>query len=102
MKKQIKSGRYYKEIAEEFHVNISFISKINKGIYFKDEDENYPLYDKTVVDQKIIDNIIYELKYCKTLSMSNIAQNNNISYSMIKKINQGKLRRKQNEQYPLR
>ena len=44
LKNWIKQGIPYYEIEKHFCISSSFISLINNGIYFYDENETYPLY----------------------------------------------------------
>lgn len=46
IKEKIKSGTSYSTIAKEHNISLSFLSQINNGRRWKQEQENYPLYDK--------------------------------------------------------
>lgn len=44
LKDKIKAGISYYELENEFNISASFISSINHGIYFAEDNVQYPLY----------------------------------------------------------
>lgn len=79
---------------------MGYISGINNDIYFKDDNRNYPLQKRQNNNEDI--NRIYEMLLDDTYSLKEIANIVNMSYSTIKKINQGQLHFNPEIKYPIR
>jgi len=100
IKDALKKGEPTKDICYKYKIGESYLSMINNGIFFKKEEEQYPIrkYYKTNQDyQELID----LLKYSE-LSLKQISDKLNIGYSTVKKINRGTLRKGLSEKYPIR
>lgn len=90
------SSLQQKDIAKQFNVSCSFISSINKGIYYYDSSEVYPLRDnyqaniknRVCLSPKEISEIELLLKNSK-ISLRKIAEQYEISYQSIVNINNG-------------
>lgn len=96
----IKNGIKYNILTKKYNVSISYISMINNGLCFKQENEKYPLYQyyKSNEDyQELIELLLYS-----DLTMKQIAEKLNIGYSTVKKINYGTLRKELYSDYPIR
>ncbi len=100
IKSQIKEGIGYELIAKKYEVSISFLSNINKGEKFFEPLEKYPLYDYEPGKNNLKE--IINLLEKSNLSLKEISEKMNISYSTIKKINSGDLNKITNRQYPIR
>lgn len=100
IKQDIKNGISYFDIERKYNISTAFISSINHGVYFKDDNENYPLY-KYYKKNEDYDELI-DLLLNSTYSLSKIAEILNIGYSTVKKINEGKLRKGLYPTYPIR
>ena len=100
IKKKIKQGISYYEIESEYNISPSFVSSINNGVYFKDEQEAYPLY-KYYKEDKDYDELI-DLLLNSYYTLAEIAKILNIGYSTVKKINAGTLRHGLYPTYPIR
>ena len=100
LKNWIKQGVPYYEIEKYFHISASFISSINNGVYFYDENEKYPLY-KYYKSNDDYDDLI-DLLLNSDLSLKRISEILGIGYSTVKKINAGTLRKGLYPTYPIR
>lgn len=100
LKEEIKVGIPYYELENKYNISASFISSINNGIYFKSENENYPLF-KYYKEDKDYDELI-DLLLNSTYSYTKIAEMLNMGESTIKKINAGTLRHGLYPTYPIR
>jgi DNA invertase Pin-like site-specific DNA recombinase len=85
---------------KKYNISSSFISSINNGIYFKDDNEIYPLY-KYYKFNEDYDELI-DLLLNSPYSLSKIAEILGIGYSTVKKINEGKMRKGLYPTYPIR
>lgn len=100
LKQDIKQGIPYYEIENKYNISAAFISSINNGIYFKNNNENYPLF-KYYKEDKDYDELI-DLLLNSTYSYTKIAEMLNIGQSTVKKINAGTLRHGLYPTYPIR
>lgn len=100
VKKKIKEGIPYIEIENEYNISPSFISSINHGTYFFDENETYPLYKYYKTDEDY-DELI-DLLINSPLTLRAIADQLGVGYSTVKKINAGTLRHGLYPSYPIR
>lgn len=100
IKNMIKSGCCYDEIVNKYNISKTFISNINAGLYFKDENENYPLKDYRL-NNSTTELLIQYLEE-SDLTFSQIAKVLNIAESTVKKTNYGTLRHGLVESYPIR
>lgn len=89
-------------IAKKHNVGSSVVLEINKGTKYKKEDIFYPIRnDYTKISNWMLNHIIDDIKDNK-LKFSEIEKKYNLSKSTINRINQGKILRKEKENYPLR
>lgn len=100
IKKAIKEGKNYNEISNKYGISIGYISGINSGIHFYDENEQYPLF-KYYQSEEELNNLIFLLQETD-IPMTKVAEMTNKAYSTIKKINSGALHHNDNLEYPLR
>ena len=100
LKQDIKNGIAYIDLQSKYNISTSFISSINNGIYFFDKKEEYPLY-KYYKSNEDYDDLI-DLLLNSTYSLAKIAELLNISYSTVKKINAGTMRKDLYPNYPVR
>ena len=100
IKQDIKNGISYFDIERKYNISTSFISSINNGVYFKEDNETYPLF-KYYKQNEDYDELI-DLLLNSTYSLSKIAEILGIGHSTVKKINEGKLRKGLYPTYPIR
>ena len=100
IKQDLKNKVPFIDIENKYQISSAFISSINHGNYFYDENENYPLC-KYYKEDKDYDELI-ELLLNSTYSLSKIAEILGIGYSTVKKINAGTLRKGLYPTYPIR
>lgn len=100
LKAEILQGVSYYELENKYNISASFISSINHGIYYFDESQTYPLFQYYKKDEDY-DELI-DLLVNSNLSLSQIAQQLNLGYSTVKKINAGTLRKGLYPSYPIR
>lgn len=94
----------FQEIAKQFHYSDTYaIQRINQGIIWNDENENYPLREDTllVLERKRAKQIINDL-LTTNLTQKEIATKYNISRSTVTMINIGENFFQENLKYPLR
>ena len=100
IKQDIKQGTPYYEIEKKYNISPSFISGINNGIYFQENNENYPLYKYYKKDEDYDELIDLLLNSYYTLAQ--IAKMLDMGYSTVKKINAGTLRKGLYPNHPIR
>lgn len=100
IKSLIKNGISYYEIEKKYNISTSFISSINNGVYFRDDNETYPLF-KYYKNDEDYDELI-DLLLNSDYSLAKIAEMLQMGYSTVKKINEGKLRKGLYPTYPIR
>lgn len=100
IKQDLKNKVPFIDIENKYQISSAFISSINHGNYFYDENENYPLC-KYYKEDKDYDELI-ELLLNSTYSLFKIAEILGIGYSTVKKINAGTLRKGLYPTYPIR
>lgn len=100
MKQLIKDETPFLDITIKYGASASFISSLNHGIYYFDENEEYPLC-KYYKEDKDYDELI-ELLLNSTYSLAEIARMLGLGYSTVKKINAGTLRKGLYPSYPIR
>lgn len=105
IKNRIKSGEIYSSIQKDFNIkSAGFLSMINTGKYFYSDEDTYPLCNKGCRKQdneKWVNGIIFDI-INSNLSLSQIAEKWNKSYSTVKNINAGRSHKKEELKYPLR
>lgn len=105
IKNRIKSGEIYSSIQKDFNIkSAGFLSMINTGKYFYNEEDSYPLCNKGCrkTDNEFwVKGIINDILQTD-LSLNKIAEKWNKSYSTVKNINAGRSHKNNNLQYPLR
>ncbi len=100
VKRMIKNKESFYDIEKKFNISASFISSINHGVYFRDENETYPLCQYYKKDEEYDD--LIDLLINSNLKLTEIAKQLNLGYSTVKKINQGTLRKGLYPSYPIR
>lgn len=100
VKEKIKKGISYYEIEKEYNISPSFVSSINNGTYFRDDNETYPLY-KYYKSDNDYDELI-DLLINSPYTLAEIARMLGMGYSTVKKINAGTLRKGLYPTYPIR
>lgn len=106
IKKMIKDGVYYKDIAKKFKIKSEgFISGINSGKYFFDPEETYPLIIKSCSKKYNKETWVKEIK--RELIFTNntlvsIQKKYNKCKSTVSKINAGRTYKEDKFKYPLR
>ena len=100
IKTAIKNKVSFDEIKQKYGISIPHISAINHGVYYREDNEIYPLC-KYYKDK---DEIFYikDLLINSSTPMKELAKQLGISYSTIKKINSGSLWKDDKTDYPLR
>lgn len=105
IKDKIKAGTKYADIQKEYNIkSAGFLSMINTGKYFYSDEDIYPLCNKgsRKKDNEVwVKGIIKDILETE-LSLNQIAQKWNKSYSTVKNINVGRSHKKNNLDYPLR
>ena len=104
IKQQIKEGKTYKTISKNFNCSESWLSLINNGEAYRDENEQYPLFAKKNgkrLNKEQVHDII-ELLKSKNIKIKDIAKKYNISDNVIIRINQGQSYKQDNLNYPIR
>lgn len=105
IKERIKSGEIYRTIRNDYGINSDgFISGINSGRYFYDENEIYPLCAKKCnkrTPKAWVEGIIDDLLH-SNLSQKDISVKWDKSTSTVYKINHGYAHRHSDLTYPLR
>lgn len=89
LKTLIKNGISYNEIQKKYPVSKTFISDINRGKYFFDSSEQYPLYYYRITND-IYDALIEDLEKPE-LIFKELAEKYNLGESTVKKFNYGML-----------
>ena len=100
LKDEIKQGISFLDLENKYSVSASFLSSINHGVYFFDENENYPLFQYYKKDEDY-DELI-DLLLNSEMRLSDIAKHLGLGYSTVKKINAGTLRKGLYPTYPIR
>lgn len=100
IKTAIKNKVPFDKIKQKYGISISYISAINHGIYYREDNETYPLC-KYYKDKDEV-SYIKELLVNSSIPMKELAKQLGISYSTIKKINSGSLWKDDKTDYPLR
>lgn len=100
IKTAIKNKVPFNKIKQKYGISISYISAINHGMYYREDNETYPLC-KYYKDKDEV-SYIKELLINSSISMKELAKQLGISYSTIKKINSGSLWKDDKIDYPLR
>lgn len=95
----------FKELSEKYNCSITCISNINTGSRVHFENEEYPIRKNTrqskVFTSQEIDNIYNDIINTK-MKWSELAIKYNCGEKVFQHINNGKLHRKENYNYPLR
>lgn len=100
IKADIKNKVPFDKIKQKYGISISYISAINHGLYYREDNETYPLC-KYYKDKDEV-SYIKELLINSSISMKELAKQLGVSYSTIKKINSGSLWKDDKIDYPLR
>ena len=104
IKEEIKKGKDYKIIAQNFNISVGMVSMINNGKTWRDENETYPLVTKGSSRVHNLNSWVPLVKndiINSNLTLKQIAEKYNKAESTIKKINQGYSYREPNTKYPL-
>lgn len=96
----VKDNFSYEYISNKFNICPSYISMINQGLYFHQDNENYPIkkFFNTNDDYAELISLLQDSE----LTLKEISKKLDIGYSTIKKINAGTLRKGIVEKYPIR
>lgn len=102
----LQLGIPLEKLAIKYNVSKDYISAINTGRKYFNENLSYPLYNYVAIrscklNQETVLNIIYLLKNT-TLSFKKIGKQYNISESTVSRINSGKTYIQNNVDYPIR
>lgn len=89
LKELIKNGISYSEIQKKYPISKTFISDINRGKYFFDNKEQYPLYCYRITND-IYDALIEDLEKPE-LTFKELSKKYNLGESTVKKFNYGML-----------
>ena len=100
IKQMLKDKIPFIDIQKKFNISAAFISSINHGVYYYDDNETYPLC-KYYKDDNDYDELI-NLLVNTDLSLAKIAKQLDLGYSTVKKINSGALRPGLYPTYPIR
>lgn len=102
IKRMIKEKTPYDDICKKYSVSKTFISDINNGRFFYDEQEIYPLCSYRL-DKDLYDLLIEDLQK-PILTFSQLADKYSIAQSTVKKFNYGTLRHGEfyKGEYPIR
>lgn len=90
----------YTEICNKYNVSKTFISNINSGFYFFDENEHYPLAEYRI--NKETTELLIQYLQESELTFKEIAKTLNLAESTVKKTNYGTLRPGLVDSYPIR
>lgn len=90
IKIMIKNKTSYQTICDKYNISKTFISNINNGFFFKDDNEQYPLCSYRI-DTDTYDLLIEDLEQ-SDLSFSQLSKKYNLAESTVKKFNYGTLR----------
>lgn len=95
----------YKEISDKYNLNNEvLICRINTGACYRQKEIDYPIRkeraDALISEQQVKE--IKELLRASCLSFSEISEKYNISNFYLRDINTGKLKKDENENYPIR
>lgn len=102
IKNDIKTGMPYSKISEKYGgISYGYISSINTGYYFKDENETYPLFVKECNDKELIKQITKDILWSDD-SLSTVARRNGRKADSVRNLNNGKVHIKPFFKYPLR
>ena len=102
IKNEIKSGMIYSEIAKKHGIKSKgFLSMINSGKYYYDENENYPLKLKGCADKSWIKDCLRDIIFSSD-SFPMIAKKYNKHSSTISKLAQGRANKQEYLIYPIR
>lgn len=97
-----------KDIARAFNVSVVFVSDINRGKFYRDEETTYPIRENYQGNRKTFDfseiRMIEGLLLRGTPSIREIARQFETSTAMIQNLNSGSVKAYRNEKlrYPLR
>jgi len=100
IKELITSGIEYNLIVDQYNISKTFISNINYGKFFFNENITYPLFQYRFHENKYLE--LYNLLVNTKLTFTEISKELSISYATIKKYNLGLLRKNENYNYPIR
>lgn len=105
---------YIYELAEEYNISTEAISDINRGLRYFNSELKYPLrqppkievkkgieHHNAKMDKETLENV-YELLSSSDLTLEEIANLNNCSYTSISKINRGLTYYDTEKSYPIR
>lgn len=101
IKDMIRVGTPYSEIQQHYPISKTFISDINSGKYFFDDNETYPLY-RYRISNEIYDALIEDL-IKPELTFKELAERYGLGESTVKKFNYGTLQNGYYKgEYPIR
>lgn len=100
VKQDLLNGINYQTINIKYQISLGYISGINNGIYFKDDNLDYPLQKRQNNNEDI--SRVYKMLLDDIYSLREISHITDMSYSTIKKINAGQLHFNPEMEYPIR
>ena len=101
IKSQIKQGVNYTVLSAKYGISKTFLSDINSGKFFYDENEIYPLF-KYRIDDDLYRALIEDLEKPE-LTFKQLSEKYELAESTVKKFNYGKLKQGfYNGTYPIR
>lgn len=99
--RDIQNGKPYKEIAETYNISVGYISMINNGTKWHDDNLNYPLCKKGCSDGAWAKDAKQDLIF-SDLTHSEIGKKYGKQKSTITALNAGRNRKDSRFKYPLR
>lgn len=100
LKEEIIKGIKYDLLIEKYGVSKTFLSSVNHGTLFFDNEIQYPLYNYNSSEETL--EALLEHLLDSKLTFKEIAATLNMGESTVKKINYGKLRKGLYRDYPIR
>lgn len=91
----------YSQISKKYNISIGYISQINNGTRFHDDNYTYPLAEKICNDDSYVAPLLYDLLFTN-LSSIKLGEKYGKAKATITAINVGRNRKNPNYLYPLR
>ena len=90
---ELKGTKSFKEIAEQFNMPYSYLSNINNGTRLFHENIVYPIRKSSNSPNKEDYQIIIDMIENTNLSCAKIAKQLNLSAAMVRKVNNGQIKK---------
>lgn len=91
----------FDKLATKYNISPAVVSAINLGHSYYNQNIKYPIRPK-IYSTELFKRLVYSLKYEQDKTMVQIAKEYDIDYSMLSDINQGKIKKVDWLQYPIR